>query len=45
MMMRAVKDDIDGIVIGSPGFYDSPNGSLLAFLLDREFYSQGKELL
>jgi multimeric flavodoxin WrbA len=32
----------DGIVIGSPVYYASPNGSLLA-LLDRMFYASGNE--
>jgi len=40
---RAVKDGIDGIVIGSPVYYGGPNGSLCA-LLDRVFYSLGKQL-
>ena len=31
----------DGIVIGSPVYYASPNGTLLSFL-DRLFYSTGK---
>ena len=35
---RAVKDGIDGLVIGSPVYYGGPNGSLCA-LLDRVFYS------
>ena len=33
--------DYDGIVIGSPVYYASPNGTLLSFL-DRLFYSTGK---
>ncbi len=37
---RAVKDGIDGLVIGSPVYYGGPNGSLCA-LLDRVFYSLG----
>lgn len=37
---RAVKDSIDGLVIGSPVYYGGPNGSLCA-LLDRVFYSLG----
>ncbi len=40
---RAVKDGIDGLVIGSPVYYGGPNGSLCA-LLDRVFYSLGHEL-
>lgn len=37
-VMRAVKDGIDGLVVGSPVYYGGPNGSLCA-LLDRVFYS------
>ena len=33
-------DNFDGIVIGSPVYYASPNGTLLSFL-DRLFYSTG----
>ncbi len=40
---RAVKDGIDGIIVGSPVYYGGPNGSLCA-LLDRVFYSLGKIL-
>ena len=40
---RAVKDGIDGLVIGSPVYYGGPNGSLFA-LLDRVFYSLGNDL-
>ncbi|MBP5345007.1 MAG: flavodoxin family protein [Bacteroidales bacterium] len=40
---RAVKDGIDGLVVGSPVYYGGPNGSLCA-LLDRVFYSLGKDL-
>lgn len=40
---RAVKDGIDGLVIGSPVYYGGPNGSLCA-LLDRVFYSLGPQL-
>ena len=40
---RAVKDGIDGLVIGSPVYYGGPNGSLCA-LLDRVFYSLGNDL-
>lgn len=42
-VMRAVKDGIDGLVIGSPVYYGGPNGSLCA-LLDRVFYSLGNHL-
>ncbi len=42
-VMRAVKDGIDGLVIGSPVYYGGPNGSLCA-LLDRVFYSLGNQL-
>jgi multimeric flavodoxin WrbA len=40
---RAIKDGIDGLVIGSPVYYGGPNGSLCA-LLDRVFYSMSNEL-
>lgn len=40
---RAVKDGIDGLIVGSPVYYGGPNGSLCA-LLDRVFYSLGREL-
>ena len=40
---RAVKDGIDGLVVGSPVYYGGPNGSLCA-LLDRVFYSLGRLL-
>ena len=33
-------EDFDGIVVGSPVYYASPNGTLLSFL-DRLFYSTG----
>ena len=42
-VMRAIKDGIDGLVIGSPVYYGGPNGSLCA-LLDRVFYSLGNDL-
>ena len=42
-VLRAVKDDIDGLIIGSPVYYGGPNGSLCA-LLDRVFYSLGRDL-
>lgn len=34
------KKEYDGLIIGSPVYYSSPNGSLLAFL-DRLFYAIG----
>ena len=40
---RAVKDGIDGMVVGSPVYYGGPNGSVCA-LLDRVFYSLNKDL-
>ena len=40
---RAVKDGIDGLVVGSPVYYGGPNGSLCA-LLDRLFYSLSPQL-
>ncbi len=40
---RAIKDGIDGLVVGSPVYYGGPNGSLCA-LLDRVFYSLGADL-
>jgi multimeric flavodoxin WrbA len=40
---HAVKEGIDGLVIGSPVYYGGPNGSLCA-LLDRVFYSLGADL-
>jgi len=42
-VLRAVKDGIDGLIVGSPVYYGGPNGSLCA-LLDRVFYSLGAEL-
>ena len=42
-VLRAVKDGIDGLIIGSPVYYGGPNGSLCA-LLDRVFYSLGPDL-
>lgn len=42
-VLRAVKDGIDGLVVGSPVYYGGPNGSLCA-LLDRVFYSLGSDL-
>lgn len=35
-------DEFDGLVIGSPVYYASPNGALLAFL-DRLFFAAGKK--
>ena len=29
-VMRAVKDGIDGLIVGSPVYYGGPNGSLCA---------------
>lgn len=40
---RAIRDGIDGLVVGSPVYYGGPNGSLCA-LLDRVFYSLGPSL-
>lgn len=42
-VLHAVKDGIDGLIIGSPVYYGGPNGSLCA-LLDRVFYSLGNDL-
>ena len=42
-VLRAVKDGIDGLIVGSPVYYGGPNGSLCA-LLDRVFYSLGPDL-
>lgn len=42
-VIRAVKDGIDGLIVGSPVYYGGPNGSLCA-LLDRVFYSLGPDL-
>lgn len=36
----AKLEDADGLVVGSPVYYASPNGTLLSFL-DRLFYSTG----
>lgn len=38
--VAAKLDTYDGIVVGSPVYYASPNGTLLSFL-DRLFYSTG----
>ncbi len=40
---HAVKEGIDGLVVGSPVYYGGPNGSLCA-LLDRVFYSLSADL-
>ena len=42
-VLRAVREGIDGLVVGSPVYYGGPNGSLCA-LLDRVFYSLGPAL-
>ena len=42
-VLRAVRDGIDGLIVGSPVYYGGPNGSLCA-LLDRVFYSLGAQL-
>ncbi len=42
-VFRAVKDGIDGLIVGSPVYYGGPNGSLCS-LLDRVFYSLGADL-
>ncbi len=42
-ILRAVRDGIDGLIVGSPVYYGGPNGSLCA-LLDRVFYSLGPSL-
>ena len=39
--VAAKLDTYDGIVVGSPVYYASPNGTLLSFL-DRLFYSTGR---
>ena len=36
-------DEFDGIVVGSPVYYASPNGTLISFL-DRLFYSNSADL-
>lgn len=36
-------DEIDGLIIGSPVYYASANGSLIAFL-DRLFFSAGEKM-
>jgi len=42
-VLRAVKEGIDGLIVGSPVYYGGPNGSLCA-LLDRVFYSLSPSL-
>jgi multimeric flavodoxin WrbA len=42
-VLTAVREGIDGLVVGSHVYYGGPNGSLCA-LLDRVFYSLGCEL-
>ena len=39
--VAALLDDADGIVLGSPVYYASPNGNFLSFL-DRLFYSSSR---
>lgn len=41
--LAARLDEFDGIVVGSPVYYASPNGSVLSFL-DRLFYIAGGKL-
>lgn len=36
-------EEFDGLIVGSPVYFSSPNGSLIAFL-DRFFYLAGKKL-
>lgn len=36
--------EVDGLIVGSPVYYASPNGSVLSFL-DRMFYSGGRYLV
>ncbi|MBQ8968913.1 MAG: flavodoxin family protein [Bacteroidaceae bacterium] len=42
-VLRAIREGIDGLIVGSPVYYGGPNGSLCA-LLDRVFYAHGREL-
>ena len=37
-VMRAVKDGIDGLIVGSPVYYGQPNGAVMA-VLQRAFFS------
>ena len=39
-VMRAVKDGIDGLIVGSPVYYGQPNATVLA-LVQRMLYSNG----
>ena len=41
--VAARLDEFDGLIVGSPTYYASPSGSLIAFL-DRLFYSAGSKL-
>lgn len=36
-------EEFDGLIVGSPVYYSSPSGSVIAFL-DRLFYSSGEKL-
>lgn len=40
-IFQAMRDGIDGLVVGSPVYYGGPNGSLCA-LMDRVCYSLGR---
>ena len=42
-ILDAVRDGIDGLVVGSPVYYGGPNGSVCA-LMDRVCYSLGRHL-
>ena len=41
--IAARMDEFDGIIVGTPTYYASPSGSLIAFM-DRLFYSAGSKL-
>ena len=41
--IAARLDEFDGFIVGSPTYYASPSGSIIAFL-DRLFYSAGSKL-
>ena len=41
--IAARLDEIDGLIVGTPTYYASPSGSLIAFM-DRLFYSAGSKL-